>query len=95
MPNWQYCFGTFCGGEKMEFLNNIAAAIDKSGKTRYEIAHELGITYNHLWRLLSGKCKMKAETIAELAIIINKTPNELYGSLSNSAGSTKRKRTVE
>jgi plasmid maintenance system antidote protein VapI len=73
----------------MEFLNNIGAAIDKSGKTRNEIAHELGITYNHLWRLLSGKCKMKAEMIAKIAIVINKTPNELYGSLSNSVDSAK------
>jgi transcriptional regulator with XRE-family HTH domain len=71
----------------MDLLNNIAIAIDKSGKTRAEIACELGITYNHLWRLLSGKCKMKAEMIANIAIIIKKTPNELYGPLSNFAGS--------
>ena len=65
----------------MELLNNIDIAISNSGKTRGEIARELGITYNYLWRLLSGKRTMKADMIAKIAIVIGKTPNELYGPL--------------
>ena len=63
----------------MELLTNIDVAIKNSGKGRVQIARELGITYKHLWRLLSGKSAMKAATVAKLAAIIDSTPNNLYG----------------
>jgi len=63
----------------MELLKNIDTAISKSGKTRTAVARELGITYNQLWRLLNGKSAMKADMIANIAIVIEATPNELYG----------------
>ena len=69
----------------MELLKNIDTAINKSGKTRREVACELGITYNYLWRLLSGKCAMKADMVAMIAITIEKTPNDLYGLRINSS----------
>jgi len=63
----------------MELLANIDTAIKNSGKGRVQVARELGITYNYLWRLLAGKSAMKAAMVAKLAAITNSTPNDLYG----------------
>ena len=63
----------------MELLANIDTAIKNSGKGRVQVARELGISYPHLWRLLSGKGTMKAVTVAKLALITGSTPNDLYG----------------
>ncbi len=62
---------------------NIEKAIDASGKTREAIAQELGMSYNQLWRLLSGRRKLQAETVAKIAMITGKTPNDLFGELGN------------
>ena len=63
----------------MELLINIDTAIKNSGKGRVQVARELGISYNYLWRLLSGKNTMKAATVAKLAAITGSSPNDLYG----------------
>ena len=67
------------GGENLELLKNIVTAINNSRKTRGQVARELDVTYNYLWRLLAGKSAMKADMVARIAISLESTPNELYG----------------
>lgn len=64
---------------------NIEKAIEASGKTREAIAQEMGMSYNQLWRLLSGRRKLQAEIVAKIAIITGKTPNDLFGELGKPA----------
>lgn len=66
-----------------ELRENINNAVNASGKTKEAIAQELGITYNQLWRLLSGQRRLQADFVAKIAILTGKSPNELYGKLAN------------
>ena len=43
------------------------------------IAKKIGISYSSLWRQLNGSRNLKAETVAQIAILTGKTPNEIYG----------------
>lgn len=69
--------------ELQELLKNMEEAINASGKKRDDIAQELGMTYNQLWRILSGQRRVCADFVAKIAIVTGKTPNELYGNLAN------------
>lgn len=69
--------------ELQELRKNVEEAINTSGKTRGAIAQELGMTYNQLWRILSGQRKVHADFVAKIAVLTGKTPNELYGNLAN------------
>lgn len=69
--------------ETQELRENINNAVNASGKTKEAIAQELGITYNQLWRLLSGQRRLQADFVAKIAILTGKSPNDLYGKLAN------------
>lgn len=68
--------------DTQELRRNIDEAINSSGKTRDEMAQQLGMTYNQLWRLLSGQRQLKADFVAKIAILTGKTPNDLYGEMA-------------
>lgn len=48
-------------------LNSIRQAVEKSGKTRYRIAKESGVSAGQLSRLVNGQRGMTVETIERLA----------------------------
>ena len=37
----------------------------------------MGISYSSLWRQLNGSRKLKAETVAKIAFLTGKTPNDI------------------
>ena len=58
---------------------NLKKAIASSGRKKSWIAKEIGISYSSLWRQLNGSRHLKAETVAQIASLTGKTPNEIYG----------------
>ena len=38
----------------------------------------MGISYSSLWRQLNGSRKLKAETVAQIASLTGKSPNEIF-----------------
>ncbi len=58
---------------------NLKEAIDSSGRKKSWIAKKIGISYSSLWRQLNGSRNLKAETVAQIAILTGRTPNEIYG----------------
>ena len=58
---------------------NLRKAIDSSGRKKIWLAKQMGISYASLWRQLNGSRKLKAETVAQIALLTGKTPNESFG----------------
>ena len=58
---------------------NLKKAITDSGRKKSWIAKQIGISYSSLWRQLNGSRTLKAETVAQIALLTGKTPNEIYG----------------
>ena len=58
---------------------NLKKAIASSGRKKSWIAKKIGISYSSLWRQLNGSRNLKAETVAQIALLTDKTPNEIYG----------------
>lgn len=54
-------------------------AIDSSGRKKSWLAKQMGISYSSLWRQLNGSRKLKAEIVAQIALLTGKTPNEIFG----------------
>ena len=63
---------------------NLQAAIKKSGRTKKWIAEKMGISYTNLWRQLTGRYTLKADTVLQISRLTGTTPNELYGIYSYS-----------
>ncbi len=64
---------------KNDISENLKEAINNSGIKKTWIAKAMGISYSYLWRQLNGSRKLKADTVAQIAMFTGKTPNELYG----------------
>lgn len=60
-------------------IENLKKAIDSSGRKKNWLAKQMGISYSSLWRQLNGSRKLKAETVAQIASLTGKTPNEIFG----------------
>ena len=58
---------------------NLKIAIAGSGRKKSWLAKQMGISYSSLWRQLNGSRKLKAETVAQIALLTGKTPNEIFG----------------
>jgi len=58
---------------------NLKKAIDSSGRKKSWLAKQMGISYSSLWRQLNGSRKLKADTVAQIALLTGKTPNEIFG----------------
>ncbi|MBQ7674303.1 MAG: hypothetical protein IJT36_07310 [Alphaproteobacteria bacterium] len=58
---------------------NLKKAIDSSGRKKTWLAEQMGISYSALWRQLNGSRKLKADTVAQIAFLTGRTPNEIFG----------------
>jgi len=58
---------------------NVLELLEKSGKTKYWLSKEMGISYDNLSRMINNQTvSIRFENIEALCVIFSVTPNELF-----------------
>ena len=63
----------------------INAAIEKSGIKQKVIAERIGISEQALSAMLAGRRKISVDEFFSLCVVLNETPDNLYGFLAQGA----------
>lgn len=73
-------FTYICRRMNTGILNSI---INKSSKTRQQIADEMGLTRMQLYRLLSNPSRMRLDQMLKLCQILGKSPRYMISIMKN------------